>query len=138
MKRFVVFIAVFVFMAVFAEASTVNLAWDSSTSTGVEGYAVFDKNFQKPYNYIAPFCESTKDILTCGATAPDDRQSAFVARAWAWGPYDLTGNRVKVWSDNSNEVVFTPATVKPEPPRNFIVKILVAIGRFFSKGYLVK
>jgi hypothetical protein len=36
-----------------ASAAPVTLAWDASTSS-VDGYAIFDRNYQKPYNYAAP------------------------------------------------------------------------------------
>lgn len=111
-------------------AATITLEWDASVSPDVAGYAIFDRNFQKPYAYDAPLWEGPG--LTCTVTAPDDRQSAYVARAFAWGPYDLQGNRTKIWSGDSNEVTFTPAVKKPDPPRNLVIRILQAIGRFFK------
>ena len=119
------------FLAIPCMAADVNLGWDASTSM-VDGYALFDRNFQKPYNYDAP--SWTGSTLTATVTVTGDRQSAFVARAFVYGPYDLQGNRTQIWSDNSNEVIYPGVTPpKPTPPRNFIVKILVAILGFFGR-----
>jgi hypothetical protein len=119
----------FFLMAMSLQAATVNLAWDASASTGVQGYALYNKDFQHPYNYTVPIWEGA--TLTATVTVVNDRQTAFVARAWVWGVYDLQGNRTKMWSDNSNEEVFIPDQPKPQPPSNFIIKILVALAKFF-------
>jgi hypothetical protein len=110
-------------------AADVTLQWDDSAGA-VDGYGLFDRNYQKPYNYAVP--SWTGSALTGIVTVPNDRQSAFVARAYQWGPYDLQGVRTQVWSDDSNEVVWTPPVIKPAPPRNLAIRILVAIGRFFK------
>lgn len=109
-------------------AADVTLVWDASPSQQVDGYMLFDRNFQKPYDYNNPSWTGTG--ITATVTVPDDRQSAFVARAFVWGVYDLNGVRQKNQSDNSNEVTFTPtAKPKPAPPRNIIIKIPVVIGK---------
>jgi hypothetical protein len=133
MKKIIAALVLLFALSVPSMAADIQLTWDASTSI-VDGYALFDKNFQKVYNYSIPSWEGT--ALTGVVTVPDDRMSAFVARAYQWGPYDLSGVRVKNWSDNSNEVVWTPTTTKPNPPRNLIVRILTAVvnflGRLFS------
>jgi hypothetical protein len=130
MKRLLFVIALLLFVGP-AMAASVTLAWDASPTPGVSGYAIFDRNYQKPYNYTTP--SWTGPSLTGNVTVPDDRVSAFVARAFVYGPYDLAGVRTITWSDNSNEVTWTPTVVKPDPPRNLIVRILVAIGKFFGR-----
>jgi hypothetical protein len=112
-------------------AAEVSLAWDASLSSQVDGYMLFDRNFQKPYDFDNPSWTGT--ALEGKVIVADDRQSAFVARAFVWGVYDLNGVRLKNPSDNSNEVVFTPtAKPKPQAPRNLAIRILVAIGKFFK------
>lgn len=127
MKRLLFLIALTI--PISAWSANVNLAWDASTSPEVQGYAIYHRDYQHPYDYSTPLWQG--NALTCTVTVPDDRQTAFVARAWGYGPYDLEGNREVIWSDNSNQVTFTPPVVKPEPPRNFIVRILVAVLNFF-------
>jgi hypothetical protein len=117
------------FLAMPLQAASVSLAWDASPSAAVEGYAIFSKDFQHPYDYAVPLWKGTG--LTCTVTVPDDRQTAFVARAWGYGPYDLDGKRETVWSDSSNQVVYVPVKVI-EPPRNLIVRILQALVKFFG------
>jgi hypothetical protein len=111
-------------------AAEISLAWDSSTST-VDGYGIFHKDFQHPYDYNTPLWTGTG--LSCTVTVASDRQTAFVARAFAYGPYDLQGNRTQEWSMDSNEVIAIPIVTKPAPPRNFVIKILQAIAHFFGR-----
>ena len=127
--RFLFFLIILALIP-FAQAAEVTLAWNASITPEVQGYAIFSRDYTKPYNYDQPAWEGAQ--LTCTLTVRDDRQTAFVARAFVWGPYDLQGNRIKIWSDDSNEVVFTPAIQKPAPPRNFMQRILQAILDFFG------
>ena len=98
-------------------AADVPLVWDPSPSQ-VDGYALFDRNYEKPYNYTSPTW--TGDALSATISVTGDRQSEIVARAYAWGAYDLQGNRIKIWSEDSNKVLYTPASVVPLPPRNVV------------------
>jgi len=129
LRLILVGIALAVLLPIIGQAATINLQWDASVSQ-VDGYAVYDKNYQKPYNYAAPIW--TGSGLTCSVTVPDDRMSAFVARAYKYGPYDLQGNRTTEWSGNSNEVQWAPTVTPPEPPRNFAIRILTALLRLFG------
>jgi hypothetical protein len=123
-------IALSIVLPLVGQAATVTLAWDASLSAGVQGYAVYDKNYQKPYNYNVAACTVVGAILTCNVVVPDDRQTAFVARAFAYGPYDLSGNRIMIWSGDSNEAVYIPAVTPPTPPRNLLSRFLIALGNF--------
>ena len=109
-------------------ATDVKLAWEDNSGQVVDGYAIFNRDYQKPYS--TPLCTTVEH--GCTVTVSNDRQTAFVARCFVYGPYDLQGNRSVEWSNDSNEVVWTPPVVKPSPPRNLAIRILVAIGRFFK------
>ena len=108
-----------------ALAAGVNLAWDAPTS-GADGYGIFVKDYENPYNYDAPAW--TGSDTTCTVTVPDDRQSAFVARAFIWGAYDLDGNRTRHWSDDSNEVVYNPDDTQPPPGEPTLLRIDININ----------
>jgi hypothetical protein len=129
MKR-LIFVVLLLLFIVPCYAADVELAWDASISPDVAGYAVFSCDYQ--HGYGSAICEVPG--LTCEVTVPDDRQTAFVARAYKWGPYDLDGNRVQIWSGDSNEVVFVPSVTPPQPPQNIIIRILVAILDFFVQS----
>lgn len=105
----------------FAVAEDVTLTWNHSG--GADGFGLFDRNFEKPYNYDSPSWIGNNMEGT--VTLPDDRESAVVARAFI-DIYDLDGNLKPSWSDNSNEVVFTP---KPPAPQNLFAQILIAMVR---------
>ena len=107
------------------------LEWDASPSTGVEGYEVYSRDYTGGYNYDNPICGTPS--LSCTVSVPSDRQIAFVARAFGYGPYDLDGNRLTLWSGNSNEVIYTPTATPPEPPRSLIARILAAMLGFFER-----
>ena len=113
-------------LPVLAVCADVTLQWDASPTPGVAGYEVYTMNFQQPYNFSNPACDVTG--LSCVITVPDDRHTEFVARAYVWGPFDLQGNRTKIFSDNSNTDEYVPpGPTKPEPP--LIVQIIAAIVR---------
>jgi hypothetical protein len=118
----------FLLMSISAMAVEVPLQWDASSDT-VEGYAVFNRDFQNKA-YGAPLCTTVE--LGCTVTVLNDRQTAFVVRAFIYGPYDLDGNRTTEWSVNSNEIIYSPPVVKPNPPRNLLVQIIVAVLDFFE------
>jgi len=127
MKR-LLFAVLFLMLAIPCLAADVELAWDASVSTNVEGYALFSRDYQDGYGveiWSGPG-------LGCTVTVPDDRQTAFVARAWGYGSYDLDGNREVIWSLDSNEVVFIPEIEPPAPPTNIFIQILVAVLDFFA------
>jgi hypothetical protein len=130
MRRSLIVIALLFLFSLPVIATDVNLAWDASTSADVQGYALFNKDYQKAYNYDDPIWQGS--VLNVMISVASDRQTAFVARAWKWGPYDLQGNRMKVWSLDSNEVIFTPAVTKPEPPKNLLHRIIAAVLGFFA------
>ena len=128
--KHIFFVAIVLFLMVgYVQAEDIELAWDSSVSAGVEGYTVYRKDFSVAYDYNSPACSTSG--LSCTITVPDDRQSAFVARAWGYGPYDLEGNRTVIWSGNSNEAIHISDVQVPEPPRSLLFRILTAILNFF-------
>jgi hypothetical protein len=130
MKNSLFVCAILLLLAMPSIAANVSLEWDASVTPEVQGYAVFIRDYTHGYNYDSPGCSVS--VLTCTIVVPDDRQTAFVARAWMWGPYDLSGNRTKLWSDNSNEVVYIPSVPPPSPPGGLLWKILVAVLDFFD------
>jgi len=114
-----------IFTAMSLRADDVTLAWNHP---GADGYGVFNRDYLAPSYGDVPLWEGPE--LTATVTVPEDRHTAFVARAFEWGPYDLEGNRTKHWSGNSNEVVYEPAPPPtPEPPSNFLIQAIVAIAR---------
>jgi hypothetical protein len=130
MKRSLSVIIAVLLLCLPVMAANVNLAWDASSSPDVAGYAIFARDYTHGYT-ATPAWEGVG--LTCTVAVPDDRQTAFVAKAWAWGPYDLNGNREKIWSGPSNEVVYVPSvTQPPPPPANFLQKLLSAVIDFFD------
>lgn len=132
MKRYMALLLLLALQpAVFAGEA--GLRWDASPSE-VDGYAVFDRNFEKPYAYDNPAWIGTADELACRIeNLPDDRQTGFVARSWAWGVYDLNGNRVRRWSGDSNEVTYMPEGTDPQPPGNLLLTLFTAVMDFFVK-----
>lgn len=131
MKRGILWLC-FLLLPVYAQAIDFGLEWDHPG--GVDGYSIHYKDFQKPYGnpetdvplWVGP-------ELTCNVTVPDDRLTAVVARAWVWGLYDLQGNRMKVYSDPTNEVVLTPPLPeKPPAPGNLFIRVIVAIAKAIS------
>ncbi len=131
MKRIALILFGLILSANITLAATATLAWDASSSAGVVGYAIFARDYTHGYDYAQPIWKGTG--LACTVTVPDDRSTAFVARAYGWGPYNLEGERQEIQSDNSNEVVFTPTVTKPEPPRNFLSKLIAAVMGFFGQ-----
>lgn len=133
MKKIALILFAFILSANIALAATVTLAWDASPSAGIVGYAIFARDYTHGYDYAQPLWKGIG--LTCTVTVPDDRQTAFVARAYGWGSYDLEGERQEIQSDNSNEAVFIPTAPKPEPPRNFLSKLIAAVTGFFGRSW---
>ena len=105
-------------------AADVNLTWNHP---GATGYGIFSRDYQNPVYGDVPVWDGS--TLSATVSVPDDRYTAFVARAYEWGPYDLEGNRNKVWSGDSNEVVYQPSVTPPEPPGNFIIQAIAAVLR---------
>jgi opacity protein-like surface antigen len=132
MKRLLSIIFCILLLAACAEAATVELAWNASVSDNVAGYAVFSRDYTHAYD--TALWQGSEP--TCTVDVPGDRQTAFVARAFAYGPYDLEGNRTVLWSGNSNEVIYTPTVSPPQPPRNIVVRILVAIAHFLGRLFV--
>lgn len=115
-----------------AFSSAVTLTWDASLSPHVDGYEIYSKDFERPYDYDDPMCVTEE--LGCTVTVLDDRQTAFVARAFKFGPYDLNGNRIVVYSGISNQAVHVPFSPEPPtPPRSLATKILQALLDFFGQ-----
>ena len=90
-------------------AGTVNLAWDANTEP-VTGYRIYMRTGAQ-YG-TTPVWQGTG--VTCTVTVVDDLQTAFVATAYLTGNIDGT----IMESGHSNEVVYTPDSMKPQPPKS--------------------
>lgn len=128
MKKLFISILIMLIPAI-ALASQITLEWDSVDNAS--GYGLFQRSFQHPYDYGNPVWEGT--ATTAILTVPDDIETAFVCRAFAYGPIDLSGNTTKSWSADSNEVSYMPDTVTPEAPKNLIQRIVQAILNLFQR-----
>ena len=133
MKR-LTFLLIFLCIASLAIADEVSLAWDPSTSTGVEGYKLYSRDYTHGYN--TAIWTGTADLRTCTVTVPGDRETAFVLTAFGTITItDLDGNTTveEAESGYSNEVVYRPTIVPPEPPSlNWAQKVIAAIVNFFD------
>lgn len=97
-----------------ANAGTWRLTWQASTSPETVGYRLYSHDYTGPFNYASPMWEGT--ALTAEVMIPDDRQTAFVVRAYSYGPYDLEGNRTVIESGDSNVWVAIPDSPVVNPP----------------------
>ena len=99
-----------------ASAAQVTLAWDANDPP-VDGYKLFTRT-GGVYNYDTPVWTGTD--TTCTVTVPDNLQSAFVVRAFRI--LNLDGSTQE--SGDSNEVIFTPASLvdPPAPPANLLIQ----------------
>jgi len=132
-----VFCCVFVFILAIiagyfigeAIAAQVTFEWNPAEGSNPSGYAIFQRSFQQSYGL--PIWEGAETTATI--TVPDDKETAYVCRAYVFGSMDLEGNMPKIWSGDSNEVVFTPTNPDPPaPPQNFIQRLIQAILNWFN------
>ena len=96
-----------------------------------DGYACYTMNFEKPYDLSVPDWEGTNP--TASLTVPDDRFTEVQCQGWNWGPYDLAGNRVRIYGPLSDPEVYEPSGETPEKP-NIIIRIILAVLDFFGKS----
>lgn len=126
MKKLAIVLAI-IFMASTSYAAQVTMAWDHP---GADGYAIFQRHHTQPA-YGDPLWEGPEK--TCTVTVPDDRESAYVARAFVYGVADLEGNVSKIWSGDSNEIVYVPpAPPQPESPTDLVIQALQALINWFE------
>lgn len=108
------------FFITLANAGQVTLTWDANDPAPT-GYRIYSRT-GADYGTV-PAWDGT--ATTCTITVPDGIETAFVARAYVVG--QISGAVVE--SANSNEVTSPPA--KPNPPQNFMARLLAAVQQWF-------
>lgn len=111
MKSTIIFIAILLFAAC-ATAGQVSLTWDAN-NPAPEGYRVFEREEDQPYDYENPVWEGSS-IIAEPLTIENGTKHYWVVRAFQG---DLE-------SDDSNEVGFS---FSPDAPSGVAVKVYVDV-----------
>ena len=122
MKKLIV-IAVLLLMASTASAETVNLAWDANT-VPPDGYRIYAQTTKDGAYAKPPIWEGPGTVTTCSIEFTEPQQVRFVATAFIRGNLD----GVEIESGHSNEVIWTPTSMKPEAPKGLRLIIEKIIG----------
>ena len=116
MKKVFLALAIILMTTAFASAAEVTLEWDPNNPAPA-GYRLYARQ-GATYDYQTPIWQGQE--ITATVTVPDDSQTAFVVRAYIVGNIDSS----IIESDDSNEVIFTPDTMKPPSPNGLLLKVI--------------
>ena len=124
MKKLII-VSVLILMASIANAETVTLAWDANT-VQPDGYRIYAQTTKDGAYSKPPVWEGPGTVTACTIEFAEPEQVRFVATAFVRGNLD----NAEIESGYSNEVIWTPTSMKPEAPKGFRVLIEKIIGWF--------
>ena len=128
-----VFLMIAIMVALIVPAAAMTVAVDITIEGPADGYQCFTMAYQHPYDYEAPPAWEGS-TLSGTMTVLDDRVTEARCRAWLWGPYDLQGNRTRVYGPLSDPYSISPPSNTPNKP-SIILRWLVAVLDFFGEYF---
>ena len=128
MKRHGYLIAAILFFCILAaalkaSAETATLEWDAN-ATQPDGYRIYAQTTTTGEYAKPPVWEGPGTVNTCTIEFAEPEQVRFVATAFIRGGLD---GRI-IESEYSNEVIWTPTSMKPEAPKGLRLIIEKIIG----------
>lgn len=125
MKKLLITAIVLLTITTIANAELVTLAWDKN-AVEPDGYRIYAQTTQTGAYTKPPVWEGPGTVTTCTIEFAEPKQVRFVATAFVRGNLD----NAEIESGYSNEVIWTPTSMKPEAPKGFRVLIDKIIGWF--------